>query len=372
MRPSLRFLVIAIVGWAGVRAATLGSLPGVDLFRVDQAHLKAPPVVPTQFPPIEPVALAQPNAPAQPYASAYPPPYEQYYAPTAYRAPVRPVMVPVYYAAPMSAPARRSISEAAAPLRPLFDPSDSSDWPLPRLAAISTPARSSVVVVQQSMPAPPMPPLDPRRVDRLQLTSWAYLRSQQTGIAGSRSLATGGQLGASQAGARLIYNFHRQLALAARFSSEVGRRGGEAAAGVRVQPLSGIPLWITGERRQALGRYGGGRDAFALFAEGGLYERPLPWRFSFDSYFQGGVVGMRSRDWFVDGGLWVSRPVYRNFSAGFGVWGAAQPGLHRIDAGPRLTMRVRRNIKAHFDWRQRLIGNARPGSGAALTLAADF
>jgi hypothetical protein len=258
------------------------------------------------------------------------------------------------------------------PLRPLFDSANSDEWPLPSLAAISTPARSSVVVAQQSMPAPPVPPIDPRRLDRLQLTGWAYLRSQQTGIAGSRSLATGGQLGASQAGARLIYNFHRQLALTARFSSEVGRRGGEAAAGVRVQPLTSIPVWFTAERRQALGRYGGGRNAFALFLESGLYEQPLPWRFSLDSYLQAGVVGARTRDWFVDGGLWATRPVYRNFSAGLGIWGAGQPGLYRVDAGPRLTMRVRRNIMAHLDWRQRLVGNARPGSGAALTLAADF
>jgi hypothetical protein len=35
-------------------------------------------------------------------------------------------------------------------------------------------------------------------------------------------------------------------------------------------------------------------------------------------------------------------------------------------------MQVHRNLKAHLDWRQHLAGNARPGSGAALTLAADF
>jgi hypothetical protein len=366
MRPSLRFLAVAVVGWAGVRAATLGVLPGAELFRVEPARATAPPITPTQFPPIQPVAEAQPDA--------YAPPYAQYYAPAAYpQPPVRPVMVPVYYAAPVSVPAASGQNtELPPPRRPQYYSSAADDWPLTGLAAISTPARSSVIFAQQSPPAPPAPPIDPHRLDRLQLTSWAYLRSQQTGIAGSRSLATGGQLGASQAGARLIYNFNRRLALAARFSSEVGRRGGEAAAGVRVQPLSGIPLWINAERRQALGRYGGGRNAFAFFAEGGLYERPLPWRFSFDSYLQGGVVGMRSRDWFVDGGMWATRPVYRNFSAGLGVWGAAQPGLYRVEAGPRLTVRVRGNIKAHVDWRQRLAGNARPGSGAALTLAADF
>ncbi|HET6535129.1 MAG TPA: hypothetical protein VFG41_03010, partial [Sphingomicrobium sp.] len=60
------------------------------------------------------------------------------------------------------------------------------------------------------------------------------------------------------------------------------------------------------------------------------------------------------------------------FSAGFGVWGGAQPGLYRVDAGPRISMRVRKNIRVDFDWRQRLAGNAAPGSGPAITLAADF
>jgi hypothetical protein len=121
-----------------------------------------------------------------------------------------------------------------------------------------------------------------------------------------------------------------------------------------------------------IGRYGGGRNDFALFAEGGVYEMPLPWRFALDSYFQGGVVGVRTRDLFFDGAFTVTRPVYRNFSAGFGVWGGVQPGLARLDVGPRVTMRVRKNLKVHLDWRQKLVGNARPGSGPALTLAGDF
>ena len=33
MRPSLRFLALAVVGWAGVRAATLGMLPGAELLQ---------------------------------------------------------------------------------------------------------------------------------------------------------------------------------------------------------------------------------------------------------------------------------------------------------------------------------------------------
>lgn len=354
-----------MVGWAGVRAATLGALPGAELFKVEQARATAPPIVATQFPPVEPVAPAQP-LPAEAYAQ---------YAPAAYPQPaLRPVMVPVYYAAPVSAPAR-PVQQASLPLprRPLFATSNAAadEWPLPTFATASIPQRSSVVVAQQSTPAAPVPPLKPR-LDRLQLSTWALLRSQQTGVAGSRSLAAGGQLGASQAGARFLYNFNRQLALSARISSEVGRRGGEIAGGVRVQPLATIPVWLTAERRQAIGRYGGGRSAFALFLEGGLYQQPLPWRFSLDGYVQGGIVGARSRDLFVDGGFAVTRPAYRQFSAGFGIWGGAQPGLYRLDAGPRLTMRVRNNLRVHIDWRQRLVGNARPGSGPALTLAGDF
>ena len=72
------------------------------------------------------------------------------------------------------------------------------------------------------------------------------------------------------------------------------------------------------------------------------------------------------------GALTVTRPVYRNFSFGLGVWGGAQPGLSRLDAGPRVTMQMRKNVKVHADWRQKLAGNARPGSGPALTLSGDF
>jgi hypothetical protein len=170
-----------------------------------------------------------------------------------------------------------------------------------------------------SLPVLPTKP----RLDRLQLTAWALLRAQQAGIAGPQSLADAGSLGGSQAGSRLTYNFTRQIAATFRASSDVGRRGGEVAGGLRVQPLAGIPLWVNAERRQRVGRYGGGRSAFALFFEGGLWGRPMPMHFLLDTYLQGGIVGIRSRDKFIDGGLTLTRPVYKQFSAGVGVWGGA-------------------------------------------------
>jgi len=380
MRPSLRFLALATVGWAGVRVAMAGDLPEMDFSRLGRGEARAAEITPTQFAAIEPIAPARPMtatvpepAVAEPMTAAAP---VVRYVQGMVGVPVAMSrgVVPVYQlpAAMPAGPSRaaRYYDARSADAEGYARLPEVDGWPATRLAGVSLPG--AFVSVPQSIPAAPVPPIDPHRFDRLQLSSWALLRSQQTGVAGSRSLASGGQLGASQAGARLIYNIDRRLALTARASSEVGRRGGEAAAGIRVQPLVSVPVWVTAERRQAIGKYGGGRSAFAFFLEGGLYQRPLPLDFSLDGYIQGGIVGLKSRDLFVDGGFAVSRPVYRQFSAGFGLWGGAQPGLYRIDAGPRITMRVRQNLKVHLDYRQKLAGNARPGSGPVLTLAGDF
>ena len=46
--------------------------------------------------------------------------------------------------------------------------------------------------------------------------------------------------------------------------------------------------------------------------------------------------------------------------------------VYRVDVGPRVSMPVGRGMRVHVDWRQRVAGSAAPGSGPALTLAADF
>jgi hypothetical protein len=98
----------------------------------------------------------------------------------------------------------------------------------------------------------------------------------------------------------------------------------------------------------------------------------MPLGFVLDGYGQAGVVGVQDRDLFADGGFTLTRPLFGQFSAGLGMWGGVQPDVYRIDAGPRLSMRVRNNMRIHLDWRQRLAGNAEPGSGPAVTLAGDF
>jgi hypothetical protein len=147
------------------------------------------------------------------------------------------------------------------------------EWPLSSLAATSRPARQSTVLVPaQSVPATFVAR---NKLDRIQLSSWAMLRGRQGQPFGPSSLGSVGNLGGSQAGARLIYNFTRQISASLRTTSDVGRRGGEVALGVRVQPVGGIPVWVTAERRQKIGRSGSGRNDFALFAEAGVYQRPM-------------------------------------------------------------------------------------------------
>jgi hypothetical protein len=370
VRPSLRFLGLAVFGWAGIRAATVGALPGAEIFRIEASQAKPPPITPTQFPEIEPVAPAAAALPAEamvPAAFGYP--QAQAFAPAP-----RTVVLPVYYApAPVSqvtaaAPALSSVLPE--PRRQFYAGMPAfPEYPMSQMTSASyPPLGSGPVTAPQSVPVA----LKRSGIDRLQLTAWALLRSQSATLGGTQSLASGGSLGASQAGSRLTYFFTRQIAATLRSTTTVGRRGGEVAAGVRVQPLASIPVWIDAERRQRIGRLGGGRTAFALFMEGGVYDRPMPLHFLLDSYLQAGVVGFRSRDKFIDGSLTLTRPVYKQFSAGFGVWGGAQPGLYRVDAGPRVTMRVKGKVRVHFDWRQRLAGNALPGSGPAVTLAGDF
>lgn len=360
MRPSLRFLAVAVIGWAGLRAATLGMIPGAKLLAVKPAAAIAAPVMTTQFPEISPIEPAPEIAPS---------PYQPLFMGYPAAGTVRPIVVPIDYAyRGVPPPVRQAAWNLPEPRRQFYSPVDRpDDWQVSRLASASMPAQSRVTEPMQST----APSVVAERLDRIQLTMWAMLRGQQ-GLPGSNSLASGGQIGGSQAGARLSYNFTPAIAAVLRSSSDVNRRGGEVAAGIRVHPLRSVPVWITAERRIQLGRYGGGRNAFALFAEGGIYDRPLPWDFTLDGYLQAGIVGLSSRDLFADGAVTFTRPAYRQFSAGFGVWGGVQPGLYRIDAGPRVTMRVRRNVRIHLDWRQRVAGNAQPGSGPVLTLAGDF
>jgi hypothetical protein len=357
MSAAVRCLAVVLVGWAGLRAASLGMVPGEAIFSLGHGSAEAAVAPARIIPPLDPaVPLTVPVLwPSPERVPREMPPLWQ----------IQRIAIPYYVptAAPPAAVARRSpISEAQ-----LFPSIPGIEhWPLSSFAA-GLPTQSPVS--RAALPAPPAA-IQPK-FDKIQLMAWALLRGRQGIGTSPQSLASGGTLGGSQAGARLMYRFSPELAASLRTTLAVGTSQSEVAAGIRVTPLRSLPFALTAERRQAIGRYGGGRSAFALFAEGGIYDQSLI-GFDIDGYGQAGVVGIRDREFFADGAFAFTRPLFRQLSGGFGVWGGVQPGIYRIDAGPRVSYRVRPNVRVHLDWRQRLAGSASPGSGPAVTLAGDF
>lgn len=133
MSPALRFLGLAVVGWVGLRAAMLGALPGGELFHFGSAPTTAPPIVATEFPPLEPLAPAQnpwlAASGAPPYAYyPDPPPPRIYYVSAPSSAAYREAGWPHY-----SAPLVRPVAPAFYAAVPVLD-----EWPLSRLAAASS------------------------------------------------------------------------------------------------------------------------------------------------------------------------------------------------------------------------------------------
>jgi hypothetical protein len=213
---------------------------------------------------------------------------------------------------------------------------------------------------------PPRLTLQPD-ASRWTLSGWALLRRGS-----APQLAPGGTLGGSQIGARFTYRLNNRTSISARLYSPVNEpSGAEAALGVDWQPLQSMPVRLLAERRQKIGPEG--RSAFAVTAHGGVSQIRVAGPIRLDAYAQAGVVGLRSRDLFIDGLAALRLPIADDISVGAGAWGAAQPGAARLDFGPEATLRIpdtRLSVSASY--RLRVAGDARPGSGPALTLSTDF
>lgn len=207
---------------------------------------------------------------------------------------------------------------------------------------------------------------------RLSTSVWGIVR----GRAGP-GLASAGQLGGNQAGVRVRYELGSGVAAAVRLSSPLSEsRGKEAAVGIDWRPASRVPFTFTIERR--FGLDSGGRNAFAAGVVGGFDKMIAP-ELRLDGYAQAGLVGLRERDGYVDGALGVQHHVARlgktRVGAGAGLWGGAQPGVSRLDIGPQLVAQIplgKHGVRLAAEWRERVAGQALPGSGPVLTLGADF
>lgn len=227
------------------------------------------------------------------------------------------------------------------------------------LLAGTEPADASAPAAPAPLPAPPPPgPV----VRRWHGDAYLFLRNGD-----GPGLAPGAQLGGGQAFARLSYALDHGIDATARASRALRGKGAEAALGLRWS-LPGRAAGITIERRIALDR--AGRDAWSAFVAGGVDGRRVgPLRLS--AYAQAGVVGARRRDGFADGAARIGLPA-GPATLGAGLWGAAQPGVARVDIGPQATVRIAPGVSAALDWRVRVAGDARPGTGIAFTLATGF
>lgn len=230
---------------------------------------------------------------------------------------------------------------------------------------------------------------DPPRVPRgknLAAYFWVYARqdsgaTQDNQDRRGRSIANG-QYGGSQAGAILSYRlFDRpapDISLYGRLSAALAPVSQEEIAlGARVRPVRNLPLAVHAEQRfeASSGRTAG----TAFYATGGTGPDLIAEGFALETYAQAGYVLGRNETYFFDGSATVQRPIAdldgRRLSVGAGLWAGGQRDIRRLDVGPRVSLDLPLGIaltRIALDARVRVAGNARPGSGAALTVSTSF
>lgn len=333
-RP-LRFLGLATVGWVAVRAAMLWPTAG-------------------------PMAIPRALIPAV----------------LAEDAPRARTWMPTPVANAVVAP-RLPHAAAGAP-RPMVDGRSGRTIAPPAPAAVTIAWSSPAVAAGVSSPpqtilAPPPTVLVPPRTSRWSASAWFVLRDGR-GIAPGLG---GGQLGGSQAGVRVVYAIGdaRRVAIVGRLATPLQGQGREAALGVEWRPTR-LPVRLVAEYRRALDAGTSGPAAGIIAGSG---PAPLAAGFDLETYGQAGIVRRRRAEPFAEGAARLSRPVaslgQAKVDLGLGTWGGAQRGATRLDVGPSLGIRVPvagKAIRASLDWRQRVAGDARPGSGPVLVIGSDF
>lgn len=218
----------------------------------------------------------------------------------------------------------------------------------------------------------------------------AYTVAREGGV--GDPLAASPVLGAGQSGAAVAYKIDplssRPISIVGRVTAAAGTSGAidretvEAALGVRVEPLRGVPLAVDVERRFALGIMS--RNAWAARISGGGAVRTqavgLP--VTVEGWGEAGIVGFHARpDLYAGAQLRGGTPLFSlgrtDVDAGVGTWAAIQRGwgqtASRVDVGPSARVRIKPwPFYAQVDYRLRTLGNALPQSGPVVTIAGDF
>lgn len=335
----LRFLVLVLGVWVGVRAVMLWPVPAA--VRMVTRQMAATTAAP---------AIAAPKSTADPVA----------FVPRV-GSPIAALRIPTGQV-PMADPVRKPDPDriALALLGMVrFGAASPLMIPVPREAkrAVLTPAS----------------PTPGASGSRWSASAWLVAR----GPGGPAAGVAGRELGGSQAGVRLAYALDddRRWALVARFASPLGGQGQEGAVGVEWRPTR-LPVRIAVENRIDLQS---GRSAPAVGLVGGAGPVTIAPHVTVEGYGQAGIVVRGGVIGYADGAIRVNRRLaslgLADFDLGAGSWGGRQPGVGRLDIGPSLSVSVPvvgHRLRASLDWRERVAGRALPGSGAVLTLGTDF
>ncbi|WP_146107753.1 hypothetical protein [Porphyrobacter sp. HT-58-2] len=222
--------------------------------------------------------------------------------------------------------------------------------------------------------------------DRWSLDGWVFGRQGSDAAPVSQGRVP--IYGASQAGAVLQYRLapdaHRDPRLYARAYQALVRRGErELALGASARPLAKVPVRVSAEVRYTDAAF----DNIVRPAAFAMTELPvveLPFRTRFEVYGQAGWVGGSGATAFADGQAALTRDVPGltardgtgpRLSIGAGAWGGAQEDAQRFDIGPTMRLDLRLGevpARLSVDWRERVAGDASPGSGLAATLSTRF
>lgn len=188
---------------------------------------------------------------------------------------------------------------------------------------------------------------------------------------------SGSQLGGSQTGARLAYAIGQaqRVAIVGRIASPLAGAGQEGAIGIEWRPTH-LPVRLVAEQRIGINGAAGGPSVAIV---GGINPLPIGGGFRLEGYGQAGIIGRNGVIGYADGAVRVHRQVAMvgesPIDVGGGGWGAIQPGAARLDLGPSIGARLpvgANGVRVSLDWRQRVAGLARPGSGPALSIGTDF
>ncbi|TPG15630.1 hypothetical protein [Sphingomonas oligophenolica] len=208
-----------------------------------------------------------------------------------------------------------------------------SATPISTLVAAVAPFRGPTPPQVPTIP----PPLVPTPIasgsgeaSRWRASAWLIARG------GQRQAPLGGQLGASQAGARVTYAIlpSARIALSARVATPLAGKGREAAVGLDWQPTH-APVHVIVEQRIAIN---GGRGGPTVELVGGFGPSAILPGIDAEGYAQAGGIVRESLEAFVDGATRVTHRVAQRdrlrVDLGVGAWGGAQRGASRLDVGP--------------------------------------